>query len=70
MKQEQLIAAKKIIKHATEGSSFYKEKYLKAGINPEDIKTVEDFKKLLLLQKKNFVTNILSIFRQCLMKKL
>nr|MDO8082151.1 AMP-binding protein [Candidatus Freyarchaeota archaeon] len=41
----------KIFRHAYNNSPFYHERFKKAGLTPEDVKTLEDLKKIPLLQK-------------------
>lgn len=41
----------KIFKHAYRNSPFYHERYKKAGLTPEDVKTLEDIEKIPLLRK-------------------
>ena len=41
-----------IIKHAYENVPFYHEKFEKAGVCPDDIKTVEDLQKLPITTKE------------------
>ncbi|MFB0559964.1 MAG: phenylacetate--CoA ligase family protein [Candidatus Lokiarchaeia archaeon] len=40
-----------IFKHAYHNSPFYHERYRKAGLTPDDVKTLEDIKKIPLLRK-------------------
>ena len=42
----QLEGLKWTVRHAYENSSFYKRQFDKAGVKPEDIKTLDDIKKL------------------------
>ncbi len=46
LKKLQLEGLKWTVKHAYEGSEFYKKKFEEAGVTPDDIKTLEDLRKL------------------------
>ena len=46
MKQEQFLKFQKLIRRVYEKSSFYHEKLDEAGIRPEDIRNIEDIKKI------------------------
>ncbi len=48
---------KKIFAHAYEHSSFYREKYQKAGVAPEDIQTPGDIEKIPLLTREEIKEN-------------
>ncbi len=48
---------KKIIEHAYENVTFYREKFDEAGIKPEDIKDREDFRKIPITTKKELREN-------------
>lgn len=53
-----------IIKHAYKNTEFYHHKFKNAGVHPDDIKTVDDLKKYLILQKMNFECNLLRLESQ------
>jgi phenylacetate-CoA ligase len=46
LKQFQLEGLKWTVKHAFEGSGFYREKLGKAGVHPENVKSLDDIQKL------------------------
>jgi len=46
LKEIQLRGLQWTVKHAYEGSEFYRKKLDEAGVKPEDIKTLEDIKRL------------------------
>lgn len=46
LKAHQLKGLKWTIRHAYEGSSFYRKKFDEAGVKPEDIKTLDDIRRL------------------------
>jgi len=50
----QLIKLKKLVKHAYETVPLYKESMDKANVNPEEIKTLQDIKKLPVVTKNDF----------------
>ena len=43
---------KKLLRHVSEGSEFYKNKFSKAGINIDEISSLEDFKKIPFTEKE------------------
>ena len=47
----QFMKFKKIFKFAYENSPFYKQLYREAGVEPEDIKTFEDIRKIPKVEK-------------------
>lgn len=51
LKEVQLKKLHAMIKHAYENTEFYRKKFKDAGIRPEDIKTVEDLKRIPLTTK-------------------
>jgi phenylacetate-CoA ligase len=51
MQKLQMEKLKKQIKYVYENSTFYKDKYDKAGIKPEDIRTFRDFQNLPTINK-------------------
>lgn len=50
MTEEQLEQVRKIVRHAM-NSPFYAKKFKDAGVEPDDIKTMEDFRKLPFTRK-------------------
>ncbi len=46
LKEIQLQGLKWTVKHAYEGSEFYRKRLKEAGVSPDDIKTLDDLKKL------------------------
>ncbi len=46
LKAHQLKGLKWTVNHAYKGSSFYRKKFEEAGVNPEDIKTLDDLRRL------------------------
>lgn len=43
---------KKLLKHVSTGSDFYKKKYSKSGINTDEINSIEDFRRLPFTEKE------------------
>jgi len=54
----QLEEIKKIVKHAYENTAGYRKLYDSVGIKPDDIKTIEDFRKLPFIEKKVIQENL------------
>ncbi|MEM2935291.1 MAG: hypothetical protein QXF32_02895, partial [Candidatus Thermoplasmatota archaeon] len=54
IKKYQDKAIKKVIKHAYK-VPLYHEKYKRAGIKPDDIKSIEDLKKLPVITKEDII---------------
>ena len=52
---------KKIIRHAYQNSEFYRQRFDLLGIRPEDIKSVEDFRALPLLNREDIRDRLDSI---------
>ncbi len=46
LREEQLRGLQWTVKHAYEGSPFYRERLDRAGVKPEDIKTLDDIRRL------------------------
>ncbi len=46
MRQHQLESLRKLVEHVYNKVPFYKKKFDEAGVRPEDIKTLEDIRKL------------------------
>jgi len=46
LREIQLQGLKWTVKHAYEGSEFYRQRFEEAGVTPDDIKTLEDIRKL------------------------
>lgn len=57
IKNYQNIKLQLLINHAYRNVPFYKELFDKNGIKPEDIKTVEDLKKIPILEKSDIQNN-------------
>ncbi|MBR2614240.1 MAG: phenylacetate--CoA ligase [Clostridia bacterium] len=57
LKVLQLERLQKIVKYAYENVPFYKKKYDQAGVKPEDIKCLEDIKKLPFVVKDDLRDN-------------
>ncbi|MBE5756736.1 MAG: phenylacetate--CoA ligase [Clostridiales bacterium] len=57
LKVLQLERLQKIVKYAYENVPFYKKKYDEAGVKPEDIKCLEDIKKLPFVVKDDLRDN-------------
>jgi phenylacetate-CoA ligase len=49
---------RKIVKYAYENSHFYRRKFGHLGIRPEEIRTVEDLKKLPITRKEELIANL------------
>ncbi|ABR55222.1 Phenylacetate--CoA ligase [Methanococcus vannielii SB] len=43
---------KKLLKHVSTGSKFYQEKYAECGVNLNDVKSIDDFRKLPFTEKE------------------
>jgi len=52
---------KKVLEYAYNNNTYYREKYEKEGIRPEDIKSIEDIKKIPILTKQEVKENTLKI---------
>lgn len=61
LENHQLKQLKMIVSVAYENSSFYKELFKKNGITPKDIKTLNDIRKLPIIDKKDILHNNESI---------
>lgn len=48
---------RRIIKHAYENVPLYHQKFNSVGVKPDDIKTVDDFKKIPIITKQEFRDN-------------
>ncbi len=57
MREIQLERLKKIVKYAYERVPFYKKKFDEIGLLPEDIKTLEDIKKIPYTTKADLRDN-------------
>lgn len=57
MKELQLEKLKHIVKYAYDNVAFYREKYDAAGVKPEDIRTLEDIRKLPYTVKSDLRDN-------------
>ena len=53
LRELQLKRLKWVVKHAYENNKFYHERFKEAGVKPEDIKTLEDIRKLPFLTKQD-----------------
>lgn len=53
LREFQLEGLKWTVTHAYNGSSYYRAKFDKAGVNPQDIKTLEDIHKLPLVSSQD-----------------
>ena len=47
-----------VVKYAYDNSRFYHERFRKAGVRPEDVKTVSDLNKLPIIRKEDIVENL------------
>lgn len=57
MRKIQLKKLQETVKYTYENVPYYKEKLDKAGVKPEDIKTLEDIQKLPFMEKEDLVSN-------------
>lgn len=57
MRALQLEKLKKTVKHAYDNVPHYKEAFDKAGVRPEDIRSLEDITKLPFITKENLAAN-------------
>lgn len=60
----QLFFSKNIINHAYENNFFYRNLYKKHGFHPRDFKTLQDFKKIPIIRKKDIIKNIKNIINE------
>lgn len=58
LQQLQLTRLQKLIRHAYENVPFYHEKYRQAGIQPQDIHSLEDFQALPCLTREEVRANL------------
>ena len=54
----QLAKIQRLVKHAYEHVPFYRERYQRAGIHPEDIRSLEDFQALPFLTREDVKSNL------------
>ena len=57
VRKDQWIRLKRLLVHAVENSSFYRERFAQAGISPENIYNWDDFAKVPVLTKDDIRTN-------------
>ena len=57
MRALQLEKLKKTVKHGYDNVPHYKEAFDKAGVKPEDIKSLEDITKLPFITKEDIAAN-------------
>lgn len=55
-------SVRNIVNYAYKNVPFYRSEWKKAGINPSDIRTVEDLRKLPIINKKTVLANQKSFF--------
>jgi len=60
---------KKIMAHAYQNTIFYRERFEKLGLQPEDIKSFEDYQKLPLLTKKEIQERLPELVAQNIPKE-
>lgn len=58
IKEYQLMKLKRIINHAYSHVPYYREKFLAAGISPDDIHTLDDLQKLPVITKDEIRKNL------------
>jgi phenylacetate-CoA ligase len=54
----QLEKIRKLVSHAYENVPFYRERYQKAGIHPQDIRSLEDFRALPFVSREDVNRNL------------
>jgi len=54
----ELAEIQKLVRHAYQNVPFYRDRYTKAGIQPNDIKSLEDFQKLPFLTRQDVNDNL------------
>jgi len=54
----QLAKIQRLVKHAYEYVPFYRERYQRAGIHPEDIRSLEDFQSVPFLTREDVKNNL------------
>ena len=54
LEELRLVKFRRLIKHAMENSPFYRDIYQKAGLEPEDIKTIDDVARVPKVEKSMF----------------
>ena len=57
LKRHQLKKLKEIAKHCYDNSSFYKKKFDKVGLKPENIRSLDDLKKIPFTVKSDLKDN-------------
>jgi phenylacetate-CoA ligase len=57
LRKQQLAKLKEQVKHCYDNSAFYRKKFDKAGLKPENIKTLEDLQKIPFTVKDNLRDN-------------
>ena len=60
----QLTKIQQLVKHAYENVPFYRERYQRAGIHPEDIRSLEDFQALPFLTRDDVKDNLEKLVAQ------
>ena len=61
LKKLQLSLLKQQIRRVYETSSFYREKFEKAGIKPSDIQTLKDIRKIPFSKREEFEQNFYNV---------
>ena len=54
----QLKQIQKMVRHAYENVPFYHQLYTNAGVHPDDIRTLEDFRKLPVISHEDILANV------------
>jgi phenylacetate-CoA ligase len=60
----QLAKIQRLVKHAYEHVPFYRERYQRVGIHPEDIRNLEDFQALPFLTREDVKNNLEALVDQ------
>ncbi len=60
----QLTRIQRLVKHAYDQVPFYRERYQRAGIRPEDVKTLEDFQAVPFLTREDVQNNLDALVAQ------
>ncbi|MDP2896299.1 MAG: hypothetical protein Q8Q12_07040 [bacterium] len=62
LEELQLARLRKLVKHASETVPYYREVFARSGITAQDIRTLDDVKRLPILSKEDIVDRPLSAF--------
>lgn len=62
MESLQMARLKKTISHVYENVPYYREKFREMGLEPEDIQTLNDVRKLPFTKNRRFVISIHSVY--------